>query len=531
MGKKQSATNGKPRGKRRWPRRLLRWTAVLASWSILVGFGVLGWLLYDLPAIDRLEASTRRPSVTLLATDGSMLASYGDLYGQAVTVDNLPPYLTQAIVATEDRRFYDHFGIDLRGLARAMYVNISEWRLVQGGSTITQQLAKNVFLTPDRTLRRKGQEMLLALWLEQRFTKNEILSLYMNRVYFGAGTYGVDAASQRFFGKPAAFVTPYQGAMPAGLLRAPSSYNPVTDDAAADQRARLVLQNMVAAEFLTPEEADKIAAEGRTQSNVVDSDRTGQHFADWVMDQVSSYVGFVDRDLVVVTTLDPRLQRLAQAQLISVLDKDGPERNASQAALVSMTPDGAVRAMVGGRDYSTSQFNRATQSLRQPGSAFKAFVFLAGLEHGVITPETMMIDSPLSVDGWKPDNYQSKYYGPVTVRDAFARSLNSVAVQISEQVGRPRVTEMARRLGITADLTPGPSLALGSSGVSLLELTGAYATLDNSGQGVWPRGIEEIRDRNGAVLYRREGSGPGQVLNPLQVAQMLDMMTAVVQWG
>jgi penicillin-binding protein 1A len=531
MGKKQSATNGKPRGKRRWPQRLLRWTAVLASWSMLVGFGVLGWLLYDLPGIDRLEASTRRPSVTLLAADGSMLASYGDLYGQAVTVGDLPPYLTQAIVATEDRRFYDHFGVDLRGLARAIYVNISEWRLVQGGSTITQQLAKNVFLTPDRTLRRKGQEMLLALWLEQRFTKDEILSLYMNRVYFGAGTYGVDAASQRFFGKPAAFVTPYEAAMLAGLLRAPSSYNPVTDDEAADQRARLVLQNMVAAEFLAPAEADKIAAEGRTQSNVVDSDRTGQHFADWVMDQVSSYVGFVDRDLVVVTTLDPKLQRLAQVQLVSVLDKDGPERNASQAALVSMTPDGAVRAMVGGRDYSTSQFNRATQSLRQPGSAFKAFVFLAGLEHGVITPETMMIDSPLSVDGWKPDNYQSKYYGPVTVRDAFARSLNSVAVQISEQVGRPRVTEMARRLGITADLTPGPSLALGSSGVSLLELTGAYATLDNSGQGVWPRGIEEIRDRNGAVLYRREGSGPGQVLNPLQVAQMLDMMSAVVQWG
>src|SRR5262245_8240683 len=530
MGKTQTATNGKARGKRRWPQRLLRWTAVFASWSMLAGFCVLGWLLYDLPGIERLEASTRRPSVTLLAADGSMLASYGDLYGQAVTVDNLPPYLTQAIVATEDRRFYDHFGIDLRGLARAMYVNISEWRLVQGGSTITQQLAKNVFLTPDRTLRRKGQEMLLALWLEQRFTKDQILSLYMNRVYFGAGTYGVDAASQRFFGKPAAFVTPYEAAMLAGLLRAPSSYNPVTDDAAADQRARLVLQNMVAAEFLTPEEAAKIAEEGRTQSNVVDSDRTGQHFADWVMDQVSSYVGFVDRDLVVVTTLDPKLQRLAQAQLVGVLDKDGPQRNASQAALVSMTPDGAVRAMVGGRDYSTSQFNRATQSLRQPGSAFKAFVFLAGLEHG-ITPETMMIDSPLSVDGWKPDNYQSKYYGPVTVRDAFARSLNSVAVQISEQVGRPRVTEMARRLGITADLTPGPSLALGSSGVSLLELTGAYATLDNSGQGVWPRGIDEIRDRNGAVLYRREGNGPGQVLNPMQVAQMLDMMSAVVQWG
>lgn len=530
MGKKQSATNGKSRGKRRWGRRLLRWTAVLTSWSILAAFVVLGWLLYDLPGIDRLESSTRRPSVTLLAADGSILASYGDLYGQAVTVENLPAHLIEAIVATEDRRFYSHFGIDPRGLARAMYVNMREWRLVQGGSTITQQLAKNVFLTPDRTLRRKGQEMLLALWLEQRFTKDQILSLYMNRVYFGAGTYGVDAASQRFFGKPAAFVTPYEAAMLAGLLRAPSSYNPIADDEAADQRAHLVLQNMVASEFLTREEADKIASEGRSQSNVVESDRTGQHFADWVMDQVSSYVGFVDRDLVVVTTLDPKLQRLAQAELVRVLDEDGPEKKTSQAALVSMSPDGAVKAMVGGRDYSHSQFNRATQSLRQPGSAFKAFVFLAALEHG-LTPETMMTDSPLSIDGWKPNNYEGRYYGPVTLREAFAKSLNSVAVQVSEQTGRQRVTEMARRLGITADLTPGPSLALGSSGVSLLELTGAYATLDNGGQGVWPRGIEEIRDRNGAVLYRRDGNGPGQVLNPMQVAQMLDMMSAVVEWG
>ena len=389
MGKKPSSSARKPAGKRRWPQRLLRWTAVLTSWSVLAGFIVLGWLLYDLPGIDRLESATRRPSVTLLAADGSILASYGDLYGQAVTVENLPPHLAEAIVATEDRRFYGHFGIDPIGLARAMWVNIQAGRWVQGGSTITQQLAKNVFLTPDRTIRRKGQEMLLAFWLEQRFTKDQILSLYMNRVYFGAGTYGVDAASQRFFGKPAAFVTPYEAAMLAGLLRAPSNYNPIADDVVADQRALLVLQNMVASDYLTQEEADKIASEGRSQSNVVESDRTGQHFADWVMDQVSSYVGFVDRDLVVVTTLDPRLQRMAQAELVRVLDEGGPEKDASQAALVSMSPDGAVKAMVGGRDYSSSQFNRATQSLRQPGSAFKAFVFLAGLEQGM-TPELKM---------------------------------------------------------------------------------------------------------------------------------------------
>jgi penicillin-binding protein 1A len=530
MGKIRSATGGSSQAKRRWGRRLLRWSAVGASWSCLAFLALLGWLMYDLPGAERLDSLKRAPSVTLLATDGSILASYGDLYGQAVTVDNLPPYLAQAVVATEDRRFYDHFGIDPRGLARAMYVNLRERRLVQGGSTITQQLAKNVFLTPDRTIRRKGQEMLLALWLEQRFTKDEILSLYLNRVYFGAGTYGVDAASQKFFGKPAAFVTPYEAAMLAGLLRAPSAFNPLTDGDVAHKRAQLVLRNMVAAEYLTPEEAEKIAGEGRDLSSVADSSRTGQHFADWVMDQVSGYVGFVDRDLVVVTTLDPRLQRAAESELVRVLDEQGPERNASQAALVSMTPDGAVRAMVGGRDYATSQFNRSTQSLRQPGSAFKAFVFLAALEQGM-TPDMTMTDSPISVEGWAPGNYRDRYYGKVTLREAFALSLNSVAVQLSEQIGRRRVSEMARRLGITGDLTPGPSIALGSSGVSLLELTGAYAALDNEGQGVWPRGIDEIRDRNGQVLYRREGSGPGQALNPLQVAQMLDMMEAVVRSG
>ena len=238
MGKKPSSSAKKPRGKRRWPQRLLRWTAVLTSWSVLAGFIVLGWLLYDLPGIDRLESATRRPSVTLLAADGSILATYGDLYGQAVTVENLPPYLAEAVVATEDRRFYGHFGIDPIGLARAMWVNIRAGRWVQGGSTITQQLAKNVFLTPERTIRRKGQEMLLALWLEQRFTKDQILALYLNRVYFGAGTYGVDAAAQRFFGKPAAVVTPYEAAMLAGLLKAPSRYNPIADDVVADRGRR-----------------------------------------------------------------------------------------------------------------------------------------------------------------------------------------------------------------------------------------------------------------------------------------------------
>src|SRR5215468_6088477 len=458
---------------RRWPWTLLRWSLLFGSWGTLAGLCFLGWLAYDLPDVSRLNEIHRQPSITLLADDGSVIASYGDLYGQTVKLSDLPPYLPHAVIATEDRRFYHHFGLDPLGLARAAYVNLRYWRLTQGGSTITQQLAKNVFLTPARTVRRKGQEMLLALWLEHNFTKDQILTLYLNRVYFGAGAYGVDAAARKFFGKPATQVTPYEAAMLAGLLRAPSQFNPVADRAAADTRARLVLQNMVDADFLSAADADNIA-KGAQMS--------------------TSYA------------------------------------TAGQAALVSLTPDGAVRAMVGGRDYANSQFNRATQALRQPGSAFKAFVYLAGLEHG-LTPEDRFVDSPLRIGKWQPDNFENKYYGDVTLREAFARSLNSVAVQVSERVGRNNVIDVARRLGITADLTTGPSIALGSSGVSLLELTGAYATFDNGGYGVWPRGIQTIRDKDGRLLYQREGSGPGQLVEPAQVNSMLDLMSAVVDWG
>src|SRR5215470_4730704 len=518
------------RGRRRWPWSLLRWGLVAASWGTLVVLVFLGWLAYDLPDVGRLNEIRKQPSITLLADDGEVIATYGDLYGTTVQLRDLPSYLPQAVLATEDRRFYRHFGLDPIGLLRAAYINLRDGRLTQGGSTITQQLAKNVFLTPARTVRRKGQEMLLALWLERNFSKDQILTLYLNRVYFGAATYGVDAAARKFFGKPATQVTPYEAAMLAGLLRAPSAFNPMNDREVADSRAQLVLKNMVAADLLSEKDAATIAANKQISTSYAASGHSGQHFADWVMDQVSGYVGFVDRDLVVVTTLDPRLQKLAEIELAKMLDTDGPKRNAGQAALVSLSPDGAVRAMVGGRDYATSQFNRATQSLRQPGSAFKAFVFLAGFEHGM-TPDDQMFDGPISVGGWKPGNYENDYQGEVTLREAFAKSLNSVAVQVSERVGRKNVIEAARRLGITSDLTTGPSIALGSSGVSLLELTGAYATFDNNGYGVWPRGIEQISDRNGGVLYQRAGAGPGLLVQPQQVYDMVDLMGGVIDHG
>jgi len=529
MAKKAAPSKQAPK-RRRWPWFMLRWSLVLASWSVLVGLIFLGWLAYDLPDVSRLNEIRKQPSITLLADDGTVIASYGDLYGVSLRLEDLPPYLPEAVLATEDRRFYGHFGLDPVGLARAAYVNIRDWKLSQGGSTITQQLAKNVFLTPARTIRRKGQEMLLALWLERNFSKDQILTLYLNRVYFGAGAYGVDAAARKFFGKSATQVTPYEAAMLAGLLRAPSLFNPVNDRKTADARARLVLDNMVAADYLTETKAATIAEHRDAATSYAASGHPGRHFADWVVDQISSYVGFVDRDLVVVTTLDTRLQAIAEAELTKLLNETGPESNVGQAALVTLSPDGAVRAMVGGRDYGGSQFNRATQSLRQPGSAFKPFVFLAGFENGLM-PDSAMFDGPIKIGTWQPRNYKDDYRGDVSLREAFARSLNSVAVQVSERIGRKKVVEAARRLGITAELTPGPSIALGSSGVSLLELTGAYATFDNLGNGVWPRGIEQIRDRDGALLYQREGSGPGPVVEAQPVIDMLDVMTAVVRSG
>ena len=533
MGKPDSSNAEPSRGRSR--RRavlwfLARWSAVGAIWSGFFALLFLAWCAYDLPGPERLNELKGQPSVALLAADGSLIASYGDLYGDSVRLKDLPPYLPAAVLATEDRRFYSHFGLDLRGIARALYVNFKEGDAVQGGSTITQQVAKNLFLTPERSLHRKGQEMLLALWLEHTFTKDEILELYLNRVYFGAGTYGVDAAAKKYFGRSARDVTIFQAAMLAGLLKAPSRFNPFNDMDLAKSRAELVIQNMVAADQLTEAEADAISESSAPAISAQTSNQIGQHFADWVIDQVSSYVGYAEQDLVVQTTLDPALQHQAEQTLVRVLAEKGAAMKASQGALVAMRPDGAVLAMVGGTDYRSSQFNRATQALRQPGSAFKAFVFLTAFENGYV-PGNMFVDGPIRIGNWSPGNYQDRYYGKVTLRDAFARSMNSVAVQLSERVGRSRVIDTAHRLGITEPLDNNPAIALGVSETTLLELTGAYATFANMGSGVWPFGIARITARDGTVLYERQGSGPGQVASGPAVRKMLDVMQATVEDG
>lgn len=509
---------------------VLRFALPALVWGLVALTGLVAWYAYDLPDVDSLEetAGRRAPTVTLLAADGSRLAHYGDLYGVAVQLHELPPHLPHAVLAIEDRRFYEHGGVDPIGIARAAWTNLWAGAVRSGGSTITQQLAKNLFLSPDRTVRRKVQELLLALWLERRYTKDQILTIYLNRVYFGAGAYGVDAAAQRYFGKPATEVTVYEAALLAGLLKAPSRYNPLADPETADGRARLVLEAMAESGWLTARQARS----AQTGSEVVRSGRPAaqvRYFADWAMDRARDYIGYEAGDLEIRTTIDPRLQRLAEQALSRTLAQ-ASGRNAGQGALVAMRPDGAVVAMVGGRSYADSQFNRATQALRQPGSAFKLFVYLAAIQSGM-RPGDEVTDAPVSVGGWSPQNAGGSHRGTVTVREAAARSLNSIAVTLAERVGRGRVVEVARRLGITSELGTDPSLALGAYEVSLLELTAAYGVIANRGVGVWPYGITEIRDAEGRILYRRGGSGPGRVVDERHVAAINDIFTAAITWG
>jgi len=515
--------------RRAWLRPLVIWSLVLAIWLGVIAGGVIVYYAHDLPEIDQVAEASRKPSVTLLAADGSTLATYGDLYGDKVALNDLPKTLPQAVMAVEDRRFYYHPGLDPVGLARAMLANVEAGRIVQGGSTITQQLAKNLFLTPRQTIKRKVQEAILAIWLEWKFSKDEILSLYLNRVYLGAGTYGVDAAARRYFDKPARAVNLYESAMLAGLLKAPSRYNPAADRRAAHERATVVLEDMVEAGYVPEAEAQRAARERSTGTPA--GGWHGRYFADWVLGEVRDYVGYHDRDLRVHTTLDPRVQKIADTQLRRALTHAGQPRDAGQAALVTMTPDGAVRAMAGGKDYGQSQFNRATQANRQPGSAFKPFVYLAAMREGRIGPDTKVVDAPVTVDGWSPDNYGGRYYGEVTVREAFARSLNSVAVKLLRRAGASEVVATAEQLGIRSELNAHPSLALGTSEVTLLELTGAYATFANRGGGVFPYGVERIVDSQGRVLYQRSGQGPGHVVDKGNLHRITDLMRANVEWG
>jgi penicillin-binding protein 1A len=511
-------------------RSLLQFTLLVAAiWFLFVGGLVFSYWLRDAPNTANLLAYDPGSDITLLDAKGRVIARRGFTQGESVKVGELPDYVGNAFIAVEDRRFRSHFGIDPWGLGRALVADISHGGFVQGGSTLTQQLAKNLFLKPDRTLKRKIEEAILAVYLETRYSKNEILTLYLNRVYFGAGVFGIEAASQRYFDKPARELNLTEAALLAGAVKAPSRYNPQASPDAAMMRAGVVLSAMESAGFIDGKTRMSAAA---TRPKIMHSSATpgAGYFIDYAVSLVPQFTGKATERLIVETTLDLDLQNQAERALDTGLAKEGTQLGASQGALVAMTPDGALRALVGGRSYDESPFDRATDALRQPGSAFKAFVYLAALEHGH-KPADEVFDGPVSIGTWSPENYEGEYEGTITLAHALAHSSNSASVQLTGEVGPNMVARVAHRLGISSELHPVPSLALGTSEVTPLELAGGYAAFANGGNAVMPYAIVRILTGAGKVLYQRKPPQIGRVMTPEINADMVRMLIGTVTEG
>ncbi len=486
---------------------------------------VTGYVLYclaTLPIDGGLQVDPAQRAVVMEADDGTAFATRGVFRGAKLTAEDLPPYLGPAVVAIEDRRFYQHFGVDPVGILRAVGQNVTRRGVAQGGSTLTQQLAKNLFLTPERSASRKIQEAILALWLEHKYTKDGILELYLNRVYFGAGAYGVEAAAQRYFGKPAKSVSLAEAAMLGGLVQAPSRLAPNRNLAGAQARAAQVVAAMQDLGFASADNAKAALAQ---PARLVSTRGGGSanYVADLVMDVLDDYVGKFETDITVQTTVDTAQQAAAERALTDELNKQGARYNVGQGAMIAMKPDGAIRALIGGRDYAQSQFNRATTAKRQPGSSFKPFVYLAAVERGA-TPDTVREDAPIRIGTWAPENYSHRYEGAVTLRTALALSLNTVAVRLGQEVGAKAVVQTAQRLGITSPLQANGSIALGTSEVTLLEMVGAYGAFANGGTGVIPYVVASVKGADGKALYRRADSGLGRVIEPNAVGMMNAMM-------
>ena len=515
------AAGGRKRGSGSLLRRLVYWSLVLGLWALIAAVGTIAFAVSTLPPIQSLEVPKRPPTVEIVGTDRRTLVMRGEMSGTDVSIKELPTYLPRAFVAIEDRRFFSHYGVDPIGLLRAAAANVLHRGVSQGGSTLTQQLAKNLFLTQQRTLWRKMQEAVLALWLERKFSKTEILELYLNRVYFGSGAYGVEAAAQKYFGKHAREVKIAEAAMLAGLVKSPSRLAPSRNPNGAERRAQAVLAAMTELGFVTETMAK--AALAQPARAVKPAGGSINYVADWIMDVLDDLVGRVDQDLVVETSIDPVLQAAAEKALVDELALKGQKFDVAQGAIVAVTPEGAVRAMVGGKNYAESQFNRAVAAKRQPGSAFKPFVYLTALERG-LTPDSVREDKPVALKGWKPENYNHEYHGPVTLTQALSHSLNTVSVRLTLELGPSAVAKTAYRLGIASKLDANPSLALGTSEVSLLELTCAYAPFANGGNAIAPHVVERVRTRAGKMLYARASQPLGRIIEPRYVAMMNAMM-------
>ncbi|MBK8084839.1 MAG: PBP1A family penicillin-binding protein [Devosia sp.] len=509
--------------------KLVSWAFILGLWGALAAGAVIVYFAVQLPSADSWKVPDRAANIRIVAADGQLISNRGKSGGEAISLHELPYYVPAAFIAIEDRRFKDHFGVDVLGLVSVALESVRAGEVTRGASTITQQVAKNLFLTPDQTLGRKVQEMVLAVWLEQTYSKDEILELYLNRVNFGHEKYGIEAASQFYFGKSARNLSLSEAAIFAGSLQAPSRLNPKGDPARVKARQSLVLAAMAKEGYISAAEA-KAAAIDPSQTirtKVVGSE---SYVADWVESLMTAYLGEVKQDVVVHTTINWDLQKEAEFVIKEAVAAHGADKGFSQGALVAMDVDGSVRALVGGVDYQQSQYNRAVTARRQPGSTFKPFVYLAGMEKGY-TPDTVAEDNPIDIGGWSPENADGKYLGQMTLRQALALSRNTVAALLANDVGPSKVVEAAMRMGISSPLMAVPSIALGTQEVSLLELTAGYAPFANGGIGVIASVITRIETREGKVLYDAVPAGPGRVIEPDVVAEMNDMLHAAVEIG
>ena len=492
----------------------------------------IGYCVFDLPDIEKLSEESARPHIIIRAETGEILSHYGDIYGRAITYSQLPKNLINAILATEDRRFFDHSGIDYWSIIRAAYKNRVAGRIVQGGSTITQQLAKIIFLSAERTIKRKVQEALLAIQLERLFSKEQILTMYLNRVFLGHANYGVDAAARNYFGKRTENLTLYESAFIAGMLKAPARYSPPGGTKLALNRAKIVLQNMLDAGFISKRQMETAALPEFINNARPNGLLVNQFFSDYILSKIPKLVPNTKQNLDIITSFSLETQHQLEKAISKILEKEHVSKKIQVAAIV-MNKNGSIKAMMGGRSYVQSQFNRAVLAKRQPGSLFKLFVYLAALENGY-SADSYITDEEVKVGNWKPKNFSRKYLGSVSLVDAFAYSLNTVVVKLSESIGRDKVISIAQKLGIEDNLKDLPSIALGTSEVTLLDLTTCYATIANDGMLVNDASILSIFNANKKNIYKSKKKGifnNNQILEPNVVLQIKDMLAASVLYG
>ena len=508
----------------------------VAIFTIIVLFMFMAYLLKDLPDIEEMAIKDVRPQVTIYDSNNVILAKYGDFRGETLSYSHIPINMINAVIASEDRRFFDHNGIDIIGIARAHWVNLRAGRVIQGGSTITQQLAKIIYLSPERKFKRKFQEIIIAFELERKFNKEQLLTLYLNRVYLGKGNYGIDAAAKYYFGKHGSDLNLFESAILAGMLKAPSRYSPANNPHLAISRARQVLQLMENEKYVKPGVVNHLKPPAILERGIGRGALKNPYFADYVLGEVPDFIDVSLQDINIYTTLNIKAQSSLEESIAHFAKVGQTQYNASQAAGIAIQTDGAIKAMVGGLSYAESQFNRATSAKRQPGSAFKFFIYLAALQNGInlwdiYTDEPISLPQGKSLPLWKPRNFDRYYRGEMSVEDAFSYSINTVAVKLSEQIGISNVIALAKQLGVTSHIPRLSSIALGTSELTLLELTQSYGHIASDGASLKPYSITKITDANGDIIYEHTLVQPKQIIDSQSVSKMKHLLVSVVENG